>query len=63
MRANQAAHACRLTIMGMKYSQGAGGDVGSLASFFLNGQMSGLNVLTRHEGKRVYARKGNAEIF
>ncbi len=40
-----------------------GGDVGSLASFFLNGQMSGLYVVTRYEGKGVYARKGNPEIF
>ncbi len=61
VRANQAVHACRLTIMGMKYSQGAGG--GRFSSlFFLNGQMIGPNVVKRYEAKRVYARKGNAEI-
>ncbi len=50
--------------MGMKYSQGArGGGMLVLSLFFLNGQMSGLNVVTRYARKRVYARKGNAEIF
>ncbi len=44
-----------------RWGGGVGGRFSSL--FFLNGQMSGLNVVTRHERKRVYARKGNAGIF